>query len=82
MTRLNLAALNATDAHVEVSFTTGNGEIVKGSIENSFFDEFVAQPNQKLSAAKRQRILNDNVPFLIAEADRQLRLGHKHITIA
>lgn len=82
MTTLNLTTLKADDARVEVSFTVGNGEVIKGSIENSFFQEFISAPNQQLSPARRQRIVAENAAWLTAEADRQLRMGHTQITIA
>lgn len=82
MTTLNLTTLKADDARVEVSFTVGNGQVVKGSIENSFFQEFVSSPAQQLSPARRQRIVEENATWLAAEADRQLRMGHTQITIA
>lgn len=79
---LNLAALNADGASVEVTFTTGNGQVVKGSIENSFFEEFAPTPTHTLSPARRARIVQDNADWLANEAERQLRMGAQHVVIS
>lgn len=80
--RLDISSLRADGARVEVSFTTPNGQQVKGAIEQSFFEDFMGQPNPQLTQAHKQRIVSDNEAWLATEAERQLELGYREITIA
>lgn len=78
---LDLRSLRADSGRVECTFVTAQGQAVKGAIEKSFFEEFLTQPKQVLSPVHTQRIVSDNAAYLAAEAERQLRMGHRNITI-
>lgn len=80
--RLDLSSLRADGGRVEVSFTAPNGKTVRGAIEQSFFEDFMGQPNPRLTPQHTQRIVADNQAWLAAEAERQLNLGYREITIA
>lgn len=79
-TKLLLETLRtATDGKVEVSVSTPQG-LVRGVIEESFFQEFV--PNvTAASTARLTRIVADNAIYLEGEAAKQLAQGHQAITI-
>lgn len=79
--KLDLTSLKPTAGRVECSFVTPQGTVVKGAIEESFFQDFLSQPTPKLSVIHQQRILADNQTWLVAEAERQLRLGHTSVII-
>jgi hypothetical protein len=78
---LDLRSLRADGGRVECTFVTPDGQAVRGAIEKSFFEEFLTQPKQILSPMHTQRIVSDNAAYLAAEAERQLRLGHRNVTI-
>lgn len=79
--KLDLKSLRADGARVECTFVTPEGRAVRGAIEKSFFEEFLTEPKQVLSPIRTQRIVSDNESYLSAEAERQLRMGHRNITI-
>lgn len=78
---LDIRSLRADGGRVECTFVTAEGQVVQGAIEKSFFDEFATQPRQTLSPMHTQRIVADNAAYLASEAERQLRMGHRNITI-
>lgn len=78
---LDLRSLRADGGRVECTFVTAEGQAVQGAIEKSFFEEFLTQPKQVLSPVHTQRIVSDNAAYLASEAERQLRMGHRNITI-
>lgn len=67
----------ATDGHVEVSVSTPQG-MVKGIIEESFFQEFSPAPTA-LSAARLTRIVADNTTYLEGEVAKQLALSPQQV---
>lgn len=79
--KLDLRSLQADGGRVECTFVTPDGKAVRGAIEKSFFDEFLTQPAQTLSPVRTQRIVAENEAYLVGEAERQLRMGHRNITI-
>jgi hypothetical protein len=79
--QLDLKSLRADGARVECTFVTGEGRLVRGEIEKSFFEEFATVPAQTLTPVKQQRIVADNAAYLAEQAERQLRLGHRTVTI-
>lgn len=60
---------------------TPDGAVVRGSIEQSFFEDFMGVPEPRLSDERRTRIVQDNVDYLEAEARRLLQLGFKDVVI-
>lgn len=79
---LDLRSLRADGAKVECSFVTREGRVVRGEIEKTFFEEFSTAPAQPLSPQRRQRIVADNAAYLAEQAEKQLRLGHRTVTIS
>jgi len=81
-TKLLLETLRQADGGVvECSVTAPDGTILKGSIEDSFFEEFQVGPNAALTPLKKARILQDNIAWLEAEAERQWRMGSRELVI-
>lgn len=80
--KLNLSSLKADGAKVELQFTTQDGAVVAGHIEQTFFEEFAGTPNVTLTPARKQRILEQNTDWLVAEAERQLMTGMNKVVIA
>lgn len=81
-TKLLLETLRQADGGtVECAVTAPDGTILRGAIEESFFEEFQIGPNTLLSPVKKARILHDNIAYLEAEAERQWRLGNRELII-
>ena len=87
-TRLMLETLRqADDGHVECHVATPDGKVLKGVIEQSFFEEFMtaqppvapamrdAQVAKRVDEARHQRIVRDNLTYLEKEFDKQWRMG-------
>lgn len=83
VTKLLLETIRQADSGtVTCVLQTDRGE-VRGTIEQSFFEEFFGAPapTQQVSTARAQRVLQDNQNWLEAEAERQLTLGAQEIVI-
>ena len=70
----------ADGGRVTCSLLTDDGRIT-GIIEQTFFDDFIGQPGVELSAAKKMRIVAENMSFLESEAAKQLHLGQREVII-
>lgn len=71
----------ADGGKVECEVMTPDGGRVTSIIEQSFFEDFMGVPSPRLSAQQQNRIINDNVSYLEAEAERQWRMGSREVVI-
>lgn len=80
--KLLLDTLRTVDGgKVVCEVLTPEGTVVRGSIEQSFFEDFMGSPQPDLSAQRQSRIVRENVDYLETEAARLLRLGFKEVVI-
>lgn len=71
----------ADGGRVECDVMTPDGSVAHGVIEHSFFEDFMGVPNPKLTPEKQSRIVQENMAYLEAEADRQWRMGLREVVI-
>lgn len=80
-TKLLLDSIRQADGgRVECTVSTPSG-VVRGVIEESFFEDFMGQPKPQLTPVQRQRIVRENAEWFQTEADRQLRMGNRQVVI-
>lgn len=80
--KLLLDSLKLADGgKVECRVAAPDGTVLRGVIEESFFEEFVAAPGAPMTAVKKGRIVHDNLAYLEAEADKQWRMGSRELII-
>ena len=70
----------ADGGFVEYTVETAVGP-VRGVIENTFFEDFMGQPQPQLTAQRKAQIALENLAYFEAEAARQLREGKREIII-
>lgn len=71
----------ADGGRVECSVAAPDGSVVKGVIEQAFFEDFMGMPEPRLSLAQRGRIVQDNLDYFEREATRQWQLGNRDLII-
>lgn len=80
--KLLLETLRMADGgRVVCDVAVPDGAVVQSVIEKSFFEEFAAVSVPNLTTQKKARIVNDNVAYLEAEADRQWHAGMRELVI-
>lgn len=80
--KLLLDTLRTVDGgKVVCEVLTPEGTVVRGSIEQSFFEDFMGVPQPQLSAQRQNRIVQENVHYLETEAARLLEMGFKEVVI-
>lgn len=71
----------ADGGKVECRVTAPDGTVLRGVIEEAFFEDFMGEPKPVLSEAKRARIIHDNVAYFEKEAERQWQSGLRELVI-
>jgi hypothetical protein len=80
--KLLLDTLKTVDGgKVVCEVLTPEGTVVRGAIEQSFFEDFMGVPEPRLSDERKSRIVQENVAYLEGEATRLLHLGFKEVVI-
>ena len=81
-TKLILDSLRLADGgRVECQMMAPDGTILRGVIEQSFFQEFVTAPNEVIRPEKQGRIVQDNLAYLEEVGDRLWREGNQELVI-
>lgn len=82
-TKVLLESIRTADGgKVEYSVSTPEGTILTGTIEESFFEEFMGIPQPNLKPERKVSIIRDNIPWLEAETERQFQQGNRRLVIS
>lgn len=80
--KLLLQTLRVADGgKVVCEVSAPDGSVVQGVIDQSFFEDFTGTPRPQLTPQRQSRIVEENISYLEAEAQRLWDMGSRELVI-
>ena len=81
ITKLLLETLRMADGGKVVCEVKSPDGVLRSVIEQSFFEDFMGVPNPELTPQRQSRIVEENIAYLEAEAERLWLMGNRELVI-